>query len=117
VFRLKPIYGDGKEQVIYPTPGLRDLSDGAGHKLDGYSHLAQSRQQDVQLAKAHEWFAADNGDVQRAVASSKGYDAIDQLVTLIIGERSQRPELMEVLGLESVAARTAQRALACDLDR
>jgi hypothetical protein len=50
------------------------------------------------------------------VATGESYDGLNQLIALMIGERSQRPELVEVFRLVSVTTRTAQRALAGDLD-
>ena len=70
----------------------------------------------VQLAVAHERFAADDRDVQRAVAIDERDDAVDQFLSFEIADLAQREIAAEMIVAVGVAAGAAQRALAGDFD-
>ena len=71
-----------------------------------------------ELTIPDERLAADDRDVQRIVAIDERHEALHQFVALVVGETPQRDaSAAEVLVAIGVASRTAQRALARDLDR
>jgi G:T/U-mismatch repair DNA glycosylase len=70
----------------------------------------------LQLAIAHQGIAADNRDVQRPVFLHDLHEALDQRLSAEIRQLAQSDAPAEVLLVVGVAARTAQRALACNLD-
>ena len=112
MLRLKPVNRDNDEQVINLTSRLRNLAHGACYKLNCYAHPAQLRQQNIKLAKSHKRLPAYNGDVQGAIAARKRQDAINQLLALIIRQRSARPKLVKMFRLVSITTRTAKRTFA-----
>ena len=76
----------------------------------------EQRQDGRQLAIADERLAADDRDVQRAMAIDERHDAVDELLALEVADLAQREVAAEMIVAVGVAAGTAERAFAGDLD-
>ena len=79
--------------------------------------LGELRQNDVQLAETDQRLAADDRDVNRVFFVDDRQDAIDQFLSLEIGDLAQRDVTAEVLVAVGVTAGAAKRAFPRDLDR
>jgi hypothetical protein len=73
------------------------------------------RQQCIELAIAHQRFAADQRYVQRLQPIDDVEDAVDKRLALAIRERAQRLRAAQVVVAVGVTTGTPQRALAGDL--
>ena len=70
-----------------------------------------------ELAVAHQRFAADDRDVKRPVPIDEVEHAVDEFLSFEVAHLAERDVAAEMIVAVRVAAGTAQRALARDLDR
>ena len=78
---------------------------------------ASKRQNLLQLAEPDERLAADDRDVNRLLLVDDRENAIDEFLSFVVGDLSERDVAAEVLVAVGVAARAAERAFARDFDR
>jgi hypothetical protein len=69
-----------------------------------------------QLPEAHQWFAADDREVEWLEAIDHLQNTIDQILTAIVGQRAERSGFLEVPFFVGIASRAAERTLSRDLD-
>ena len=116
VLGLQAVDRHDEREARQAAPLERNLAHRARHELHVDAALGQQRQQRVQLAVAHQRFAADDRDVQRTMAIDEREDAVNQLLTLEVADLAQRDLAAEMIVAVGVAAGAVQRALARDLD-
>ena len=115
VFRLQPVDRDDHLQAPEARPLDRNRPHGARHDLRVRPAVGQPRQDLPELSKTHERLAADDRHVERMVLLDQRLKALDELVSLVVGDLPQRDAPAEVLVSVRVAPRAAQWTLARDL--
>jgi hypothetical protein len=81
------------------------------------ARLRQQREQYIQLVEAHQRFATDDGEMDRAMAIDEREHAIHELAALEIADFTQGDSAPQMIVAVGVAPGTVQRALARDFDR
>mgnify|MGYP003694771159 CR=1 FL=1 len=99
------------------APADRNLAHGARHELRVDAAGGQDRQQRVELAIPDQRFAADDRQVQRAMAIHEPEHAVDEGLALEVAQLAQAEVAAQVIVAVRIAAGAMQRALARDLDR
>src|SRR5262249_4627019 len=89
--RLQAINRDDQVKSLDLRPLGWDGANCAGDKLDFDPHLTQSWQQNVQLSEPYQRLAAHDRKVERAMAPHHRQHAVNQLLSLIIGQCAQGP--------------------------
>ena len=117
MLRLQAVDRDDDLQPRNPGPLRGNRPDRARHELGVDAAFRQTRQDLLQLAIAHQRLAADDRHVQRLVLVDERQEPIDELLTLVVADLSERDVAAEMLVAVGVASRAAQRALAGDFDR
>ena len=72
---------------------------------------------DLELAESHERLAADDRQMQRPPLLDEIEHAVDEFLSLVVGELAQHDVAAEMRVAVRVTARTPERTLARDLDR
>jgi hypothetical protein len=116
VLRLQAIDRDHQVKIPDIGPLSRDRPYRARNELDFDAHLVNLWQCYGKLAVANERLTPDNRDVNRPIAPDEPEKPFDKLLPLVVGERSQRPELPKMAVLVGVAARASERTLPCYFD-
>ena len=84
---------------------------------DVNAHGRELRQQHVELPKSHERLAADNRHVQRLLPPNDVEHAVDEFLSLVVGQFAKHDVTAQMRVAVRVAPGASQRALARDLDR
>ena len=79
--------------------------------------LGEQGEDNAQLLIADQRLAANDGDVQGALAIDDFHESIDELLAFEVPEPAQGDAAAEMIVAVRVAAGTPQRALSRDLDR
>src|SRR5205823_12107660 len=116
VLGLQAVDRDDDREAEEAVPVLRNLADGARHELGVDAALRKLRQDHVELAVADERLAADDRDVERPLTVDQREELVNELLPLEVAHLTQRHAAAEMIVAVGVAARTPQRALACDLN-
>ena len=78
--------------------------------------LGQPRQDCAELAVPHKRLAAHDRDVQGSVPVDERHEALDHLVTLVVGKAAEGDVAAQVFVAVGVAAGTAQRTFTRDFN-
>src|SRR5262245_54109636 len=116
VLRLQPIDRHDNRQAIDGAELRWNLADSARHELNVDAARRQDRQQRLKFAIAHEGFAADDRQVERLEAIDDTEHAVDERLAFEIAHLAERHAAAEMFVVIRVAAGTAERTLAGDLD-
>ena len=73
------------------------------------AHPGELRQQHVEFAEAHERFAPDDRELDRAVPRDEIEHAVDEGLALEVGELPKHDAAAEMIVAVGVAARAAER--------
>jgi len=108
-------YGDA--DVPEGIPLGRDWNDAACHDQRLDALRAQFGKDATEFAVTHQWFAADDREMDGAVPGDQSEDALNELVPTVVVQLPERDAPTEMSFFVCVAPRAAQRALSRDFDR
>src|SRR3954453_23751271 len=115
---LEPVNRDHQEKIRNRVPFPRDFTNGARDKLDRRAHLAQARQQHVQLTKSYKWFATYDRYMEGAMFTDQVEHSFDQNVAFIVRNSTKRSRaIAKMRRLICVATRTFKRTFTGYFDR
>src|SRR6478735_6256090 len=117
VLGLEAVDRDHELQPAQLGPFDGDRAYRAGHELGVDAAIGETRQDFVQLPKAHERLTADDREMQGFVFVDQGEEAIDELLALEVAHLPKRDAAAEVFVAVCIAPRAPQRALASDFNR
>ena len=113
---LEAVNGDHQVQPRQKRPRERDGSKSTGDQLDKNSQPFQSGEEDFHFPEPDQWVSTDDGEVEWAVSPHQGQHALDQRLSLKVGELSQIGTASQMPILVGITPRTVERTFPGDFN-